>query len=86
MKLKEEFIIHRVGDKALLIPTAESDFHGVLQGNKSFEVILRCLEGGADEEAIFTALQERFDGEETDMRADIADVLAKLRSIGALEE
>lgn len=86
MKLKKEFIVHNVGDETLLVPTAEADFHGLVQGNKTVDTILNCLTEDTTEEKILFAFKEKYDGDEADMRADIADVIAKLRSIGALDE
>lgn len=86
MKLNENFLIHTMGEETLLVPTAEADFRGIVNCNKSVEAILRCLEKGADEEEIVRSLCERFDGDETDIRADVADVLGKLRGIGAIDE
>ena len=85
MKLKEEFIVHNVGDETLLVPTAGADFHGLVQGNKTVDVILNCLMKDTTEEEILFSLKEKFDGNEADMRADIADVISKLRAIGAID-
>lgn len=86
MKLKEEFIVHNVGDETLLVPTADAGFHGLVQGNKTVDVILNCLLEDTTEEEILSVMKERFDGNEDDMRADIADVIAQLRSIGAIDD
>ena len=86
MKLKDEFIVHNVGDETLLVPTAEASFHGLVQGNKTVDVILNCLLKDTTEEEILSVMKERFDGDEADMRADIADVVKQLRSIGAIDD
>lgn len=85
MKLNEEFILHNLGDETLLVPTGKADFHGLVQGNKTVEVILNCLTQDTTEEEILSAVKEKFDGDEADMRADIADVIAQLRAIGAID-
>ncbi|MBQ3331052.1 MAG: PqqD family protein [Ruminococcus sp.] len=85
MKLKDEFIVHSVGDETLLVPTAGASFHGLVQGNKTVDVILNCLLKDTTEEEILSVMKERFDGDEADMRADIADVIAQLRAIGAID-
>lgn len=85
MKLKEEFIVHNIGDETLLVPTADASFHGLVQGNKTVDVILNCLMKDTTEEEILSVLKERFDGDEADMRADISDVISQLRSIGAID-
>jgi hypothetical protein len=86
MKLKNEFILHNIGDETLLVPTAEANFHGLVQGNKTVDTILNCLKEDTTEEKILIALNEKYDGDEADMRADITDVIAKLRAIGAIDE
>ena len=44
MKLNHNFIVHNTGDETLLVPTAEAPFHGLIQGNKTLEFILNCLQ------------------------------------------
>ena len=86
MKLKNEFIVHNVGDETLLVPTADASFHGLVQGNKTVDTILSCLKEDTTEERILDSLKEKYDGDEADMRADIADVIKRLRAIGAIDE
>lgn len=86
MKLKNEFIVHNVGDETLLVPTADASFHGLVQGNKTVDTILSCLKEDTTEEKILDSLKEKYDGDEADMRADIADVIKRLRAIGAIDE
>ncbi len=85
MKLKEEFIVHNIGEETLLVPTAEASFNGLVQGNKTVDVILNCLMKHTTEEAILAVMKERFDGDEADMREDIADVISQLHRIGAID-
>ena len=86
MKLKNEFIVHNVGDETLLVPTADANFHGLVQGNKTVDTILNCLKEDTTEEKVLDSLKEKYDGDEEDMRADIADVIKRLRAIGAIDE
>ena len=86
MKLNHDFILHSVGEETLLVPTAQAPFHGLVQGNKTVDFIMNCLLKDTDEEQILSLMKEKYDGDEADMRADIADVITKLREIGALDE
>ncbi len=86
MKLSSDFIVHNIDGMTMLVPVENAGFHGVARGNKSVEVILRCLERGATEEEIVEAMCARFDGDRKQMEADVADVLTQLRSIGAIIE
>lgn len=86
MKLNQDFIVHTIGEDTMLVPTGAASFHGIAQGNKTVEVILGCLQEDTTEDTIVDALMERFDGNPADMREDVSEVLAQLRSIGALDE
>ena len=86
MKLNEEFIMHNTGEEILLVPTAAANFHGLVQGNKAVEVILSCLQNDTTEEEILSAMKERFDGDENDMREDILETISKLKEIGAIDD
>ena len=86
MKLNKNFIRHTMDGQAIVVPTADADFHGLVQGNKAVDVILNCLLQDTTTEEIVAALKERFDGSEDDMRADVDDVLSQLREIGAIDD
>lgn len=86
MKLNDEFLLHNMGNETLLVPTANAKFHGLVQGNKTVEVILSCLSKDTTEEQILSVLKERFDGDEELMKEDIADVVERLRDIGAIDD
>lgn len=86
MKLNEEFIVHNLGEETLLVPTGKADFHGLVQGNKTVDVILNCLLHDTTLDAIVAVLKDKFDGSEDEMRADVEDVVAQLRAIGAIDD
>ncbi|MBQ3266098.1 MAG: hypothetical protein IJH07_10020 [Ruminococcus sp.] len=86
MKLNEEFILHSLDEETLLVPTGNAVFHGLIQGNKTVDVILHCLLKDATEDDILAVLKEKFVGNEDDMRADIREVITKLRAIGAIDD
>ena len=86
MRLKPEFVSAPVADQTVLVPTGESDFHGVVRGNKTFAAIVELLRDETTEEALVAAIRERFDAPEGAVEADVARALAELRKVGALEE
>ncbi len=87
MKLNENFIVHSMDGENLLVPTADAKFSGIVRCNESVAVILKALEKGVkNEEELVSALKERFDGDEADMREDVNSTLKKLREIGAVDE
>lgn len=44
MKLNTNFVKHTIDGQTVVVPTADAQFHGLVQGNKSVEVIMDCLE------------------------------------------
>ena len=87
MKLNHNFIRHNIDDgQTVLVPTADANFHGVIQGNKSVDVILQCLESDSTEAQIVEAMCAQFDGDPALIEKDVADVLKQLRSVGAIDE
>ncbi len=68
MKLKNSFVHHQLESETVIVPTADADFHGLVQGNKTLAAI------------------SRFDGNRDDIKADVAEAIARLKQIGAIEE
>ena len=86
MKLKEEFIAHDAGAESLLVPTGAAGWAGVVRGNKTLGAILELLQEDTDENAVVSAMHERFDAPEGAIERDVARALEELRKIGALDE
>ena len=86
MKLNDRFVKHTIDGQTVLVPIAGAPFHGLVQGNKSVEVILDCLASDTTEEEIVDAMCSRFNGDREIIKADVADVVTRLKSIGAIDE
>ena len=86
MKLNKNFLTHSIAGQTVLIPVAEAEFHGLVQGNKSVNVIFQCLQNDTTEEEIVEEMCRRYDGDREVIRADVADTIRKLKSIGAIDE
>lgn len=85
MKLNPNFIKHTIDDQTVVVPTAEAEFHGLIQGNKSVAVILECLEKDMTEDEIVEEMSKRFSGEKELMKSDVSDVVNRLKEIGAID-
>lgn len=85
MKLNPDFLSHSLDGEAVLVPTAQAEFHGLVQGNRTLAVILECLQNDVTEEDIVDALAARFRGDRALMRADVREAIEKLRGIGAVD-
>ena len=86
MKLNEHFIKHIMDGQAVVVPTADAAFHGLIQGNSSVAVILECLEKDTTEDEIVDVMHNSFKGDPEVIRADVADVISQLRKIGAIDD
>lgn len=86
MKLNDNFLVYKINEETLLVPTASAPFHGLGQGNETVGTILNCLKNNTTEEEIVNALEAKFDGNREEMTADVRSVIEKLKSIGAIDE
>ena len=86
MKLSSSFIHHQLDSETVIIPTADADFHGLVQGNKTLSAIAECLMTDTTEQEIVDTLCARFDGDRNDIKADVAKAIKAFREIGAIEE
>ncbi len=69
-----------------LVPSGESDFSGVVRGNKTLGAILGLLKTDITEQQIITALRKEYtDAPEGMIERDVHKAVENLREIGALE-
>ena len=86
MRLKKEFITYEAGTESLLVPTGGAGFSGLVKGNKTLGAILELLKKETTEDAVITAMKERFDAPAEVIARDVKKALSELRRIGALDE
>ena len=86
MKLKKGFIVHNKKGEALLVPTAEAAFSGIVQGNKTLGLLLNLLQEETTAEKMIASMKEHFEAPDGAIERDVNKVIAELRKIGALDE
>ena len=86
MKLNKSFIHHQLDGQAVIVPTGEANFHGLIQGNKTLSAIAECLTADTTEEEIVDTLCARFDGDRELIKADVHEAVKQLKEIGAIDE
>ena len=86
MNLNEHFIKHTIDGQTVLVPVNGAPFHGLVQGNKTVDIILDCLVKGTDEEEITDTLWSKFKGDRKIIREDVEDVISRLKAIGAIDD
>lgn len=84
MKLKDTFVTYSSGEGHTMVAT--EGFSGIVRSNKTAAFIIEQLKTPTTPEQITDAMAARFDAPRQVIEEDVARVLEKLRSIGALEE
>lgn len=85
MKLKESYITHDSDGEQILLDTSSS-FAGLIRNNKTAAFIVECLKEETTQEKIVEAMFEKYDAPKDVLAKDVADVIEKLRKVGALDE
>lgn len=86
MKLKEGFITHESAGEQLMVAAGSTGFAGIVRSNQTAAFIVDCLKTETTQERIVEAMAETYDAPREVLAKDVEAILAKLRSIGALEE
>lgn len=86
MKIKEGFILRKVGRQYIVAATGEAskNFNGMMRLNEEAAFAFGLLQKGTTEEELANALMEKYSGEEAEIRADVTAFLEKLREADAL--
>ena len=86
MKLKDIFITQQMGDKQIMVSAENSVFAGLARSNRTAAFIVDCLKKETTRDGIVDAMFEKYDAPREVLARDVDAILAKLRSIGALDE
>ncbi len=87
MKLKEEFVIHKVGEKYIAVATGEAakELNGMIRCNEIANTILTLLKKETTEEQVVSAIMEEYEGEADVIRCEVHKVIEQLREEHLLE-
>ena len=88
MKLKKGFVTYQLGGEQMMVAAgaAAKQLHGMVRSNETAAVIVDCLKKDTTQDAIVDAILARYEGVERERAArDVAAIVEKLQSIGALE-
>ena len=86
MKLRSNFLTQEMDGMQYLVPIGGEAFNGVARSNGPAAFIVDMLASGTTEEAIVDAMCLEYDAPREVLAADVSDIIAKLRSIGAIDE
>ena len=87
MKIKEGFILRKVGIQYVVAATgkASEHFNGMMRLNESGAFAFRLMQHGITEEELTIRLMEEYEVSEQTARKDVAAFTAALREADALE-
>ena len=87
MKLRDDYLMTPVGEGYVLVPVgkAAEAFHGVVRLNATAGFIVQQLREEQSESAIVDALLKEYDVDRETASKHVAELLTKLREIGAVE-
>ena len=87
MKLDPNFITHETRGEHYMISTSDTKFKGIVKNNETAAFIVECLKEDTTESAIVDNLLSEYNGaDRPTVERDVANIIGKLRSIGAIEE
>jgi hypothetical protein len=86
MKLKDGFVTHEMGSQQILVGTGSTNFAGMVRSNPTAGFIVECLKESVTREQIIDKMLEKYDVTREVVAADVDKIIAKLRSINALDE
>jgi aspartokinase-like uncharacterized kinase len=86
MKLKEGFITMQSDGEQIMVSVGDTKFAGLVRSNKTAAFIVDCLKSETTKDAIVEAMAEKYDAPKDILAKDVEGIIAKLRSIGALDE
>ena len=87
MRVKKDYMLCEIAGETVVVPygAAAADFRGMLRLNSTGAALWKMLETGAEETELAQMLVREFGADEAAAKADTAEFLEKLRSIGCLE-
>lgn len=86
MKLNANFITHEIDGEQVILPVGSAFFSGIVRSNTTAAFIVNCLKKDTTEDGIVDAMLAQYDAPREQIAQDVAEILEKLRSIGALDE
>ncbi len=88
MKLKDGIVLGNIDGQDFAIATGSlsSTLSGIINNNESANYIFKLLQNEQTEQSIISAMLDRYDAPEDEIKADVKEFLATLDSYGVLEK
>lgn len=88
MKLKDGIVTNSIDGESFAIATGKAarEFNGLIKNNPSAAFIFELLKMEQTEDSIVAAMLEKYDVDESTVRADVKELLELLKSKNLIEE
>lgn len=88
MKLKDGIVTNSIDGESFAIATGKAarEFNGLIKNNPSAAFIFELLKTEQTEDSIVAAMLEKYEVDESTVRADVKELLELLKSKNLIEE
>lgn len=88
MKLRDGFITYNTDGEQIMVAagSAAVHFQGMVRSNRTAAYIVDCLMAETTEAEVVDRMAAKFEAPREIIARDVANILAQLRKIGALDE
>ena len=88
MKLKKGIVLGNIDGQDFAIATGKlsQSVSGIINNNETANYIFKLLQKDQTVDSIVSAMTERYDASEEEIRADVIEIIAKLDEYGILEK
>ena len=88
MKLKKGIVLGNIDGQDFAIATGKlsQSVSGIINNNETANYIFKLLQKEQTVDSIVSAMTERYDESEEEIRADVIEIIAKLDEYGILEK
>ena len=84
MKLNPKFLTHETKGEHITVSTTGTKFNGLIRSNPTAAFIVESLKNDTTESEIVDKILAKYDVDRNTAENDVADIVGKLRSIGAV--
>lgn len=84
MKLNPKFLTHETKGEHITVSTTGTDFNGLIRSNPTAAFIIEAMKTDTTESAVVDKLLAKYDVDRATAEKDVANIIGKLRAIGAV--
>lgn len=84
MRLNPKFLTHETKGEHITVSTTGTKFNGLIRSNPTAAFIVESLKTDTTESAVVDKVLAKYDVDRATAEKDVADIISKLRTIGAV--